>query len=260
MTIFILAVSTILQFAAALLAARLIRSSKNGLGWSLVAAALFLMAARRSVSLYQSTLATPATAPSLQAETIALGISILMVIGVLGIGRLFQKMQANEDRLSVSEERLLSAQQIAKLGNWEYDLSTDTIWWSEEVYRIFDLPKITTPLTYGIFKDQLHPDDRDGVVDRIQASLDSKTDFSIDHRIVRPDGSVRIVAEAANIVLDKTGRVTGLRGTVQDITDRKAAEEELARTVDRLEVTIDRLNRSQSIAQLGNWDLDPSTQ
>lgn len=260
MAIFVLAVSTLLQFTAALLAGRLILLSKNGLGWSLIAAALFLMAARRSVSLYQSTLATPATHPSLQAEIIALGISLLMVIGVLGIGRLFRKLQAHENQLSLSEDRLLFAQRSAELGNWEYDLSADTLWWSDEIYKIFGLAKNATPVTYRTFRNVLHPEDRDAVIRQVQTSLDSKTDYRFDHRIVRPDGSVRVVAEAARTVLDDDGRVTGLRGTVQDITDRKKGEEELARTVKRLEVNVDRLNRSQTIARLGNWDFDPKNQ
>lgn len=129
--------------------------------------------------------------------------------------------------LQKSEARLINAQRISSLGNWEWRREKDEIYWSDGVYRIFGLVPQTDILTYGMFLNYVHPDDREFVKESVHRALYEKRPYRIDHRIVLSDGSVRIVHEEAEIVFNDTGEAIQMKGTIQDITERKQIEEEL---------------------------------
>jgi PAS domain S-box-containing protein len=125
-----------------------------------------------------------------------------------------------------SEARLAEAQRIAHAGNWEVDLETDALYWSDEVYRIFGLDPQRDTATSETFWNSVHPDD----IERVRAAskhfVASGEPYAVDHRIVRPDGQVRLVRELGGVVRNESG-VTRLVGTVQDITEQSQIEEQL---------------------------------
>ncbi len=146
--------------------------------------------------------------------------------------------RAEADRLVRDRERRLAeAQRIAHLGSWEWDILRDEIAWTDEVYRIFGLPPDGPSPSYGAFLASVHPEDR-GPVDRaVRAALEEDRPYSIQHRIVRPDGTERVVHERGEVSRDEQGRPIRMVGTVLDITERWRAEQELAHSLERLRRT-----------------------
>jgi PAS domain S-box-containing protein len=145
-----------------------------------------------------------------------------------------------EEALRKSEEGLAEAQRIARLGNWDWDIRTNQLHWSDEVYRLFGLAVGSLSPTYETFLSFVHPDDREQVKQAVQAALDRKRPYSVEHRIVRQDGEVRIVHEMGDVIFDESGHPVRMIGTVQDITERRQAEEERDRF----------LAREQALAQI----------
>lgn len=117
---------------------------------------------------------------------------------------------------------LLEAQAIARLGNWEWRIAEDRITWSDETYRIFGMTP-GEPLDLATYNARLHPDDRDALQAVVTETMRTGEPYALQHRVVWPDGSEHLVASHGQVVRDEHGRVTRLRGVVQDITDVAAA-------------------------------------
>jgi PAS domain S-box-containing protein len=131
-----------------------------------------------------------------------------------------------EELLRKSEASLSMAQRIAHLGNWEWDLRTNKLQWSDEIYRIFGLNPQEFGATYDAFLNSVHPDDREFVKKAVNEALYGMP-YSIDHRIILPDGTVRIVHEQGEVTFGESGEPVRMFGTVHDITERKEAENAL---------------------------------
>jgi two-component system, cell cycle sensor histidine kinase and response regulator CckA len=134
-----------------------------------------------------------------------------------------------EEALRRSEASLREAQRIAHLGNWQWNIATNELHWSEEIYSIFGLAPHQFRATYESFLDRVHPEDREKVTQAVRQTLGAGQPYSLDHRVVRPDGEVRIVHERAEVVQDGTGKAVHMVGTVQDITEQKRIEAEFLR-------------------------------
>ena len=133
--------------------------------------------------------------------------------------------------LAQSEARLANAQRIAKLGHWEWDLATGQVQRSEEIYEIVGRTREELPATHDAFLDTLHVDDRPLFKEAVEGALQRRQSFSLDFRVVRPDGSVRIVHQQGEVDYDVAGNATRMLGTTQDITERKRAEEQIRQLV-----------------------------
>ncbi len=133
-------------------------------------------------------------------------------------------LKESEQKLRESEARLAEAQRISHSGSWVWDIVEDKEVWSDEIYRIFGLAPQEFLATYKAFLDSVHPDDRDLIRNSVDEALNKRTPYSIDHRIVRPDGSIRHVHEEGEATFDDEGRAVRMIGTVQDITGRANAE------------------------------------
>src|SRR5215210_1651827 len=131
-----------------------------------------------------------------------------------------------EERLRRSEAGLAKAQRLTHLGNWEWDPAKGEAYWSDELYRIYGcapqefVPSATTSL------DRVHPDDRARVKAANRETLGGGEPYDLEHRIVRPDGSERVVHSRAEVFFDRSGAAARVVGTVQDITERRRTEEE----------------------------------
>jgi PAS domain S-box-containing protein len=133
-----------------------------------------------------------------------------------------------EQALKSSERQLAEAQEVAHLGNWVWEIAQDTITWSDEVYRIFGQePQSFVPRYERDFLAAVHPDDREKVTSAVGASLERKIPYSVDHRVVRPDGTERMVHEQGRVESDAEGNPVRMFGVVHDITDRVQADEQL---------------------------------
>jgi len=131
-----------------------------------------------------------------------------------------------EEALRQSEAGLAEAQRLAHLGNWELDVATGEVSWSDEVFRINGLEPQEIIPTVEVFLDIVHPEDRELVKQSIDDALYENKPYNFEHRVVRPDGEVRTVQRQAEVVRDEEGQPLRLVGTVQDITERKALEQQ----------------------------------
>jgi PAS domain S-box-containing protein len=140
-----------------------------------------------------------------------------------------------EEAARKKDQSLAEAQRIAHLGNWHWNIETNELAWSDEVYRIFGLLPQEFGATYDAFLESVHPGDREAVRAAVNRSLaDPSVLYSIEHRVVRPDGRERIVHEQGEVTFDDGGRPIRMIGTVLDITERKQVEEMLQRSQEEL--------------------------
>jgi PAS domain S-box-containing protein len=130
----------------------------------------------------------------------------------------------DEEALRLSESSLAEAQRIARLGNWDWDIRADSLFWSDEIYRIFGLKPQEFGATYEAFLQSVHPEDRELVKEAVNRALRANEPYSIDHRIVQPQGTIRIVHEQAEVFHDPSGLAVRMVGTVQDVTTQKQNE------------------------------------
>jgi PAS domain S-box-containing protein len=141
--------------------------------------------------------------------------------------------------LQKSEASLAEAQRIAGLGNWEWNVLTDEMTWSDEVCRLFDTAPEQLGTRYTDFLKSVHPEDRQVVENAARMALREKRPYELDHRIVLADGTQRVVHQRGEVICDCTGRPARLFGIIQDITERKRLEEDLARLAAATESSAD---------------------
>src|SRR5262245_60361629 len=120
------------------------------------------------------------------------------------------------------------AQAVAHIGSWVAELDgSGHVGWSSETHRIFGVPAGQFDGTSEAFFELVHTDDRDAVRAAGAASIERDRSFDIEHRIVRPDGTVRWVQECGSLLRDAKGNAVRMIGTVQDITERRQLEDQL---------------------------------
>ncbi len=137
-----------------------------------------------------------------------------------------QRLVESYSKLINSEARLSHAQEVARVGDWEWDIVTGELTWSDETYRIFGLGLGEFTPSYEGFLEFVHPDDRARVRFAVNRALAGREPYSIDIRIVRRDGSVRAVHAQGEAATDD-GKPTRMFGTIQDVTEFKDLEAQL---------------------------------
>jgi PAS domain S-box-containing protein len=155
--------------------------------------------------------------------------------------------------------KLEEAQRIAQVGYWEWDLKTDRIIWSDEIYRIFGMRPQECPIDLAASRQRIHPDDWPFVAEAVKEALAGGARFDVEARIVRPTGELRIVHSMADVKRDASGRPYLMFGTNQDITDRKRAEEALQTLSRDLQESKAKLEEAQRITHVGYWERDFGT-
>ncbi len=164
-----------------------------------------------------------------------------------------QERKRVEEALRESEANLKTAQRVAHVGSWEFDVSTQKITWSEELFRIFGLDLTKPEPTYAEHIQLIHPDDQALWQQTIGKAIAEGISYVFDFQIVRPDGQVRHLEGRGEAIVNNAGQVTKLLGTARDITERKQAEQALRQSEARerektkeLELALERLKRTQA--------------
>ena len=134
--------------------------------------------------------------------------------------------------------QLKEAQKIAKLGHWELNLESNILFWSDETYRIFGLQAQGFKATYEAFIETVHPDDRDYVNRAYTDSVQRKTPYDIEHRILLKNGEIKWVREICVTEYNNEDEPIRSIGTIHDITDKKLASEEREKLINELKSSI----------------------
>jgi len=134
-----------------------------------------------------------------------------------------------------SEERLALAQRAANFGSWDWNIVTNGLHWSDQIEPMFGFEPGGFGRTYEAFLDLVHPEDRQAVIDAVDAAVYQGEPYAIEHRIVWPDGSVRWVAESGEVHHNSQGEPVRMIGAVRDVTSRREAESEIRDANARLE-------------------------
>ncbi|NKB20857.1 MAG: PAS domain S-box protein [Alphaproteobacteria bacterium] len=131
------------------------------------------------------------------------------------------------------EARLVEAQRIANIGVWSRDLESEVIEWTDQVFRIFGLEPGSIDVTLPEARKLWHPDDVEMVQEALADVFRTGEKYDLDHRIVQPSGTIKIVHEQAELEYDEEGKPLRLFGTVQDVTELRSAESELQLSEER---------------------------
>ncbi|WP_029933858.1 PAS domain S-box protein [Thiomicrospira pelophila] len=143
-----------------------------------------------------------------------------------------------EVELHEHRRQLKQAQKRARLGHWRANLQTGELTWSKVIYEIFGIDPEIAP-NVDLFMQAVHPGDR-VLIDESHEAMRKTGVHDVVHRIVRPDGEVRIVHELAEMHMDSQGEPLYLIGTVQDVTELKQAEQDLLLQQTQLRKAIDK--------------------
>ena len=149
------------------------------------------------------------------------------IYAIAGISTDITARKRQEDLLRDSAERLAEAQHLAHIGSWEFDLLTDELSWSDEMFNIFELDSKTFRPSYQTFLEKNHPDDREMVDSAYKQSINNKTIYSVKHRLQMKDGRIKYVQERSQAYYDESGHAIRSTGTMQDVTELEKLEESL---------------------------------
>lgn len=138
-----------------------------------------------------------------------------------------------EHKLRENETRLAKAQQMARLGNWEWEIATGESQWSDEMCRIFGVDQ-DNPAAFGLFMSSVHPDDYELVEKSLIAALAREVNYNVDVRLLPAGGETRFIHAEAEVEFDAEGKALRMFGTVQDITERKTIEQEIRASREQL--------------------------
>ncbi len=150
-----------------------------------------------------------------------------------------ESSEAQRAAVERSERLLAEAQQVAHIGSWEWDVKSDAVSWSDELYRILGLPRRASSPTFAESLRPVHPDDRERVEAVVRQATVDHAPFEFEYRALRPDGEERIVHAHGTVAVDGRGQAARIYGAAQDITDRRRAEDDLRRTDEGFRLLVD---------------------
>jgi PAS domain S-box-containing protein len=145
--------------------------------------------------------------------------------GVVTVVKDITHRRMSEETLRQSRQDLATAQRIAHLGSWVYDVPSSSSQWSEEVYRIMGIPPRGGPESLDVFLSRVPAAEHPAIHQALDATFATGVPYRVEHRFVRPDGDERVVLEQAELEYDERGNPSRLMGTVLDVTAQRRAED-----------------------------------
>ena len=171
---------------------------------------------------------------------------------VVGINLDITERKNIEEDLRQSEERLQLSQDAGRVGTWEMNFLTNELIWSDIVWEFHGLEKNEIHVGFENWTERIHPDDIDYVQKDFEATLKHKDIVDVEFRIIKKDGQIGWVASKGRAIRDSNGKPERAVGITTDITERKAFEQELRRSEERLRL-------SQEAARIGTWEWNVET-
>ena len=143
--------------------------------------------------------------------------------------QLMAALSDSEQAIRTKQKLLDVAEKMAHIGSWEWAVTSGSFRWSDELYRIFGYEPYSIQPDHRLFSATIHPADRDRVLELEKEALAGSKEYDTIFRISRPDGHIRFIHIRGEVTRDGDSRPVGIRGSAQDITERRKAEEEVAR-------------------------------
>lgn len=143
----------------------------------------------------------------------------------------FLGVQRDVTQLHRSLEQVRATESLAKIGYWQLDISSNHLYWSDEVFKLFEIDKNSFGASYEAFLNAIHPEDRDEVNSAYLNSLQTQENYTIQHRLLMQDGRVKYVEERCVSSFDESAKPIKSIGTIQDISYVKEIEIELGNTL-----------------------------
>jgi len=154
------------------------------------------------------------------------------VVKITGTDQDITEQKQIEAELMKRDSELVEAQHLALMGNWEWDIPTNNTTWSDALYEIYGIKRGDTQPSLEGYIQVVHPDDREYVARLAEAAVRDGRGYSYEHRVLRPDKTIRHHHVKVKVVLGPEGRPIKLFGTAQDITDRIHLEDDLKQARD----------------------------
>jgi diguanylate cyclase (GGDEF)-like protein/PAS domain S-box-containing protein len=145
----------------------------------------------------------------------------------------------SEEEIRRQARQLAQAQTLAELGSWQWEIGSDTVSWSNELYDIFGLRPQEFEATFEAYLNLVHRDDRPFARELVTAAARDLRPFAFEQRIIRPDGTIRSLQTRGEVIADENGKARTMIGVCLDITERKNAEEELRELSAALESAVE---------------------
>jgi PAS domain S-box-containing protein len=197
----------------------------------------------------------------------------LLSIGILAFSLFFDthRRKRTEEALRKRDAELAEAQRLARVGSWQWDPKTDTVQWSKELYRIAGRDPSLPAVSYKEHSSLYTTESWERLQCAVEEALRSGKSYELDLEMIRADGTTRWLVARGETQRDATGHIVRLRGTVQDITERKRDEEALRESEERLrmaaqagrmyayewDVATDLIVRSAECADILSWMDEP---
>lgn len=176
-------------------------------------------------------------------------LAVLTIWSGLGIDRSDAERRRAQASLHRSEEELREAQRLARVGSWWWDPKTDTVTWSEGLYRITGRDPALPPPPFRAHSEFYTPDSFAKLTAAVERAMQTGAPFGLELEMVRADGAIRSLTSRGEAERDADGRVVLVRGSVHDVTEHQRAEQALRDSEADL-------NKAQTIAHIGSWHLD----
>jgi diguanylate cyclase (GGDEF)-like protein/PAS domain S-box-containing protein len=162
-----------------------------------------------------------------------------LAVAILCAARARRRAGERTAELERIRARLVEAQELARVGSWEWDVATDGMTLSAALHRIFGVDPDDHEATFEGCLARVHPDDRERVLAAIHGALADRRAFALDARIVRPDGTIRTLASRGQVFADAEGRPARMVGVCQDVTESRSAERALRDSEERARLVVD---------------------
>jgi PAS domain S-box-containing protein len=172
---------------------------------------------------------------------------------IYAIGRDITEIKKVQEKLIASENLLNDAQRIAKIGSWEFNLITNNLIWSDELFRIFEIPKDSTDDLYANYLSHFTPEDREMLNNKIRETIASKIPYEITHKVLLPKKRFKWVYGTGIPIANKNGDIIALRGVAQDITEKKRIEDEIIAKEKEMAAIKEKKQEQESNAKFRNY-------
>ncbi|HEU4789194.1 MAG TPA: PAS domain S-box protein, partial [Flavobacterium sp.] len=172
---------------------------------------------------------------------------------VYSIGRDITEIRTVQEQLVASENLLNDAQKIAKIGSWEFNLNTQELIWSKELYRIFEMPKGNNKNLYERYLNHFSEEDREIINNKINESVRTKLPYEITHKLCFPDNRFKWIYGTGVPIVNDKGEIIFLRGVAQDVTEKKRIESEILAKEKEVAAIKEKEREQQSNAKFRNY-------